>query len=404
MTDTNITASTGTTVETKLTIETLTAEIKMYLNVASLSIIEVGKRLIQAKELVAHGDWQNWLNNNFNLKVRMAQNFMAVAERFGKTHSNAFLNQTQLITLLALPEGDEENFIAAKAAEGKAVDSMTVKQLRDEIKRYKAELKAKDDELSGAQIDIEARDTHIKQLNDELDDGVILIRKKNSDISDLRRQIQELKDNPVTLLPDDYEQIKAVNLSLTADNKKLADDNKRLTAENKTIDSLLADNARLKAELDQPKTTALETVEVVPDDYEQIKSENQKLHTENSALKSFHADKHLTDRLFDDVNSFNIDSGRIYALIRYLHDTDPKSLADNIDKLGKLAALLQKFQSQVIADSHSIKYITRGSVMSVVDTCDVDTVNRALDFMGYDSVQDIPENRLSDFLNKISNV
>ena len=404
MTDTNITASTGITVEQKPSLLQLEVEIKFHLNQAGAHIIEVGKRLIAAKELVAHGAWKDWLEQNFNLSAPTARKFMQVAERFGKTRIDTRFNPTQMIAMLALPEVEEENFIATKAAEGKAVESMTVKQLRDEIKRYKAELKAKDDELSGAQIDIEARDTHIKQLNDELDDGVILIRKKNSDISDLRRQIQELKDNPVTLLPDDYEQIKAVNLSLTADNKKLADDNKRLTAENKTIDSLLADNARLKAELDQPKTTALETVEVVPDDYEQIKSENQKLHTENSALKSFHADKHLTDRLFDDVNSFNIDSGRIYALIRYLHNTDPKSLADNIDKLGKLAALLQKFQSQVIADSHSIKYITRGSVMSVVDTCDVDTVNRALDFMGYDSVQDIPENRLSDFLNKISNV
>ena len=64
----------------------------------------------------------------------MAQNFMACAERFGKTHLNADLNQTQLIALLALPDAEEtEKFIAEKAAEGKRVDEMTIKQLRKEI-------------------------------------------------------------------------------------------------------------------------------------------------------------------------------------------------------------------------------------------------------------------------------
>ena len=66
-------------------IATLTAEIKMYLHIANQSIIEVGKRLILAKELVPYGEWKNWLKNNFNLKYRMAANFMAVAERFGRS-------------------------------------------------------------------------------------------------------------------------------------------------------------------------------------------------------------------------------------------------------------------------------------------------------------------------------
>ncbi|MBQ7198572.1 MAG: DUF3102 domain-containing protein, partial [Selenomonadaceae bacterium] len=53
-----------------------------------------------------HGEWQNWLDDNFGLKYRMAANFMAVAERFGNVHSNAHLNQTQMIQMLVLPEGE----------------------------------------------------------------------------------------------------------------------------------------------------------------------------------------------------------------------------------------------------------------------------------------------------------
>ena len=105
------------------TIEVLTAEIKMYLHIANQSVIEVGKRLIQAKELVAHGEWANWLKNNFNLGQSMADKMMKVAGRFSNSESIPnfdilTFNTTQLITLLALPEGEEENFLALKAAEG----------------------------------------------------------------------------------------------------------------------------------------------------------------------------------------------------------------------------------------------------------------------------------------------
>ena len=111
----------------------------MYLHIANQSIIEVGKRLIQAKELVPHGEWYNWLKQNFNLTAKMANNFMRIVERWGANRKStsdfdiSTFNQTQLMELLALPEGDEQKFIAEKAAEGNPADQMTIKQLRAEI-------------------------------------------------------------------------------------------------------------------------------------------------------------------------------------------------------------------------------------------------------------------------------
>lgn len=83
------------------------------------NIIEVGKRLIQAKSLVQHGHWQQWLNDNFQLKRQSAQNFMNIAERFGANYQSiGNLNSTQMIALLSLPDAEEtEKFIAEKAAE-----------------------------------------------------------------------------------------------------------------------------------------------------------------------------------------------------------------------------------------------------------------------------------------------
>ena len=63
---------------------------------------------------------------------------MAVAERFSKTTLMSNLTSTQMIQLLSLPSAEEtEKFIEQKAAEGKAVADMTIKELREEIADYK---------------------------------------------------------------------------------------------------------------------------------------------------------------------------------------------------------------------------------------------------------------------------
>ena len=63
-------------------IETLPAKIKFYLQKTAENVVEIGKRLILAKEMVEHGKWADWLEINFALKVRMAQRFMVIADRF----------------------------------------------------------------------------------------------------------------------------------------------------------------------------------------------------------------------------------------------------------------------------------------------------------------------------------
>lgn len=130
------------TPDSSTSLEELTTGIRFYLREMGQNVIEIGKRLILAKALVQHGEWQNWLDDNFGLKIRSAQNFMAVAERFGKTQSTAFLNRTQMTEMLLLPKGDEEKFIEEQAAAGRIVAEMSVKTLRVEIQKYKSKLAA----------------------------------------------------------------------------------------------------------------------------------------------------------------------------------------------------------------------------------------------------------------------
>lgn len=62
---------------------------------------------------------------------------MQCATRFANSATSQNLNQSQMIALLSLPDAEEtEKFIEAKAAEGKKVADMTIKQLREGCKFY----------------------------------------------------------------------------------------------------------------------------------------------------------------------------------------------------------------------------------------------------------------------------
>lgn len=101
-----------------------------------------GKRLIQAKELIPHGEWANWLQNNFNLSQESARKFMRCSEKFGKSTTSWILKPSQMFELLALPEGDEEKFIAEKATEGTPVQDITTSSYLRIISKFPNEVQA----------------------------------------------------------------------------------------------------------------------------------------------------------------------------------------------------------------------------------------------------------------------
>ena len=87
--------------------------LKDYLN----SCIEIGKRLCEAKEMVAHGEWAGWLKTAVSFSQRTANNLMKIYEKYGAAQgelwgasaiSQTFANLTysQAVALLAVP--DEE--------------------------------------------------------------------------------------------------------------------------------------------------------------------------------------------------------------------------------------------------------------------------------------------------------
>jgi hypothetical protein len=84
------------------------------------SIIEVGNDLIAVKEVLPHGQFGPWLRAEFAWTERTAQNFIAVAERFGpKTEiiSDLRIDPTAAYLLAAPSAPDEARQVAVERAE-----------------------------------------------------------------------------------------------------------------------------------------------------------------------------------------------------------------------------------------------------------------------------------------------
>lgn len=122
------------------------------------SSIEIGKRLTEAKDMIDHGAWGKWLQDNVNYSERTAQNLMRVYDQYGDKFGmkemdslfasgapNVFeeLSYTQALALLSLPtDAEREEFVKEND-----VASMSTRELQEAIKaRKEAEDRAMDAE------------------------------------------------------------------------------------------------------------------------------------------------------------------------------------------------------------------------------------------------------------------
>lgn len=100
--------------------------------------VAIGQYLTQAKKLVNHGQWQNFLADNFSMTVRTAQNYMKVAAYFGGNsilkNENVFVFQpAALIELTKIAPVEVQKFLA----ETPNADKLSVRNLREKIRNWK---------------------------------------------------------------------------------------------------------------------------------------------------------------------------------------------------------------------------------------------------------------------------
>lgn len=134
-------------------VATITAEIRVITAQARkmmlTAAVEIGERLLEAKEMVPHGEWAAYLQNEVEFSQSTAQNFMKLAKEYGTGGKSLFensksqtfgnLSYSQALRLLALPEDAREEFVEAHD-----VESMSTREIEKAVKELAEEKAARE--------------------------------------------------------------------------------------------------------------------------------------------------------------------------------------------------------------------------------------------------------------------
>lgn len=201
-----------TEITTKKDPKVLAAEIRYYQHQAQVMVlnyaIEIGRRLTEAKAVLKHGEWGEWLKNEVSFSQSSANNFMRIFERYGADQVSLFgdaksqtlgnLPYTKALKLLAVPEDEVEEFI-----EENNVENMSTRELDKAIREREEAKKALEQEqqTTGA-------------LREELSAAEEAAARAKDEAVRLREELAELQNRPVEVAvegptPEMLEEIRA---------------------------------------------------------------------------------------------------------------------------------------------------------------------------------------------------
>ena len=220
-------------------IEIVTAEITMIRDNARKvfleSVIQIGTRLEEAKQMVPSGEWTAYLTDKLGYKPSTAQNYMRIAREFGggqvsisgKTAADAFgqLSYSQILPLLGMAEEEREEL-----AEENDLPSMSSREIaalvkeRDEAKANADRLKEKDKLLR----------SKLREANKERDKAQSSLSDATQREKDLAERLDELEKRPAEvreLTEEELEEIRSKVREENAEAAKAAEERARAAEE-----------------------------------------------------------------------------------------------------------------------------------------------------------------------------
>ena len=177
------------------TIETITDEILDAQRRGGEAILTIGRCLIEAKEMLPHGEWLPWLNEKVAYSERTAQNFMAVARRYSNPQTLADLGMAKALALLALPDSERDEFV-----QDHNVIDMSARQLKQAIKERDEAMKAAEEAKADASAAEQARakmEADMAVVNASLAAAREEKQKADQEAARLENELAALKARPV---------------------------------------------------------------------------------------------------------------------------------------------------------------------------------------------------------------
>ena len=173
------------------TLDMLGKEARMYSEAMVMNLFQLGRVLTEAKSLCSRGEWGQWLQANTDMSDRHAQQIMGVYRRFGDRPAFTGIEKAKLFSMLSLPEGTEEDFIARHD-----VGVMTSREVQEAVKKARAEARSEAqkeiDEANRAREEAERRAAQAESRPAELPDDVAeTLRTQQQQIEQLKEMGQD---------------------------------------------------------------------------------------------------------------------------------------------------------------------------------------------------------------------
>lgn len=249
----------GQAVDVPRSPETLGSEIR-YLSAQAKSMtvwfgVEIGKRLAEAKEMVGHGGWLDFLKNETEFSSSSAGRFMQIAREYGGKTSNfptlGNLSVSNALRLLAVPEDEREEFAQAVDAE-----HISSRELEQAIRERDEARKALEEAQSAAVQLTERTEKQAEQIR-ELENRPVEVAVQVADPAEIEKAVAEAlaaaeKKHKAAL--DSAERLRKAAEKKQAELQAIADSAAKIESTNRAETAKLNDSiATLQKELEQAR-------------------------------------------------------------------------------------------------------------------------------------------------------
>ena len=169
--------------------------------------IEIGRRLKEAKELLAHGEWLPWLERETDFSERTAQRYMRVFEEYGAAQLGLFGPETNATTLsdlpiskalllLSVPDSEREDFAQEVDAEHLSTRELeqAIRERDEAIKRAQEELRQADEGHALAMADLQEKLEEAREEARKGKEAQEILRSAQDDKAALEQQLKTARD------------------------------------------------------------------------------------------------------------------------------------------------------------------------------------------------------------------
>lgn len=166
--------------------------------------IQLGRKLTEAKQLVDHGEWGNWIKDNLPFSQDKATMMMKIYDAYGANQESLFgdvnsetfrnLGISQAFALLSVPENEREEFVKEHD-----VESMSVRELKKAIEErdaaVSAQKKLEEDNkmLRDSNRDLNMKAQQVTNLQTEAAKAVDKAKKAESAREDAEKKLQDAR-------------------------------------------------------------------------------------------------------------------------------------------------------------------------------------------------------------------